>query len=328
MASATMRFNQCQPGLDPGETAARYQATLDLVEYGERHGFSRASLEEHHGADDGWSPSPLITAAAIFGRTESVRVIISALLIPLHDPVRIAEDIAVLDLLSGGRVTVIAGLGYRPSEYAAHDKSWEGRGRLMDEAVDAMLKAWTGDPFEFRGATVRVTPRSVTQPHPTLMIGGSHRVSARRAVRFGLPLYLPSHRPDLKAYYDEQCAAAGVKGFCVMPPARTTQIHVAEDPDKAWAELGRYFLHEATTYASWQTADKTSAVHSHATTLDELRAEGIYAVLTPEECVDLAHAGGESFRGFTMHPLVGGMPIEEAWRSVILCAEQVLPKVA
>jgi alkanesulfonate monooxygenase SsuD/methylene tetrahydromethanopterin reductase-like flavin-dependent oxidoreductase (luciferase family) len=327
MVSATMRFNQCQPGLDPDETAARYRATLDLIEYGERHGFSRASLEEHHGADDGWSPSPLITAGAIFGRTKSVNVIISALLIPLHDPVRIAEDIAVLDLLSTGRLSVIAGLGYRPSEYAAHGKSWEERGRLMDDAVDAMLKAWTGEPFEFREATVRVTPRPFTQPHPMLMIGGSHKVSARRAARFGLPFFLPSHRPDLKAYYEEQCTAAGVKGFCVMPPARTTQIHVAEDPDKAWAELGRYFLHEATTYAGWQTAEKTSSVHSYATTVDELRAEGIYAVLTPEECVERARADGKSFR-VTMHPLVGGMPIDEAWRSVTLCAEQVLPKVA
>jgi alkanesulfonate monooxygenase SsuD/methylene tetrahydromethanopterin reductase-like flavin-dependent oxidoreductase (luciferase family) len=328
MVRVTMRFNQCQPGLDPGEMAARYQATLDLVEYGEQHGFAAASLEEHHGADDGWSPSPLITAGAIFGRTKTVRVTIGALLLPLHDPVRLAEDIAVLDLLSGGRLIVIGGLGYRPSEYAAHGKSWEERGRLMDEAVDAMLKAWTGEPFEFRGAAVRVTPRPLTQPHPTFMIGGSHKVSARRAARFGLPFFLPSNRPDLKAYYEEQCAAAGVKGLCLMPPAHTTQVHVAEDPDKAWAELGRYFLHEATAYASWQTADKTSAVHSYATTADELRAEGIYAVLTPEECIERAHAGGESFRGFTMHPLVGGMPIDEAWRSVTLLAEQVLPKVA
>jgi alkanesulfonate monooxygenase SsuD/methylene tetrahydromethanopterin reductase-like flavin-dependent oxidoreductase (luciferase family) len=328
MVRVTMRFNQCQPGLDPDETAARYQATLDLVEYGERHGFSTVSLEEHHGAEDGWSPSPLITAGAIFGRTKTVRVTISALLIPLHDPVRIAEDIAVLDLLSGGRLSVIGGLGYRPSEYAAHGQSWEARGRLMDEAVDAMLKAWTGEPFEFRGATVRVTPRPLTRPHPMLMIGGSHKVSARRAARFGLPFFLPSNRPDLKAYYEEQCEAAGVRGFCTMPPARTQQLHVAEDPDKAWADLGRYFLHEATTYASWQTSGKTSAVHSNATTVDELRAEGIYAVLTPDECIEQARAAGEGFRGFTMHPLVGGMPIDEAWRSVTLIAEQVLPKVA
>ena len=328
MVMAMMRFNQCQPGLEPKEMAARYQATLDLAEYGERHGFLTVSLEEHHGADDGWSPSPLVTAGAILGRTKTVLVSISALLVPLHDPLRIAEDIAVLDLLSGGRLVVIGGLGYRPSEYDAHGKSWEDRGRLMDEAVDAMLKAWTGEPFEFRGATVRVTPRPVTQPHPIFMIGGTHKVSARRAARFGLPLMTAANLPELEAYYYERCAAEGVQGFCVMPPTRMSHVHVAEDADKAWAELGPYFLHEATTYAGWQTPGITSAVHSHATTVDELRAEGIYTVRTPDECIEQARAAGDAFGGFSMHPLVGGMPIDEAWRSVTLCAEQVMPKLA
>ena len=65
---------------------------------------------------------------------------VSALLIPLHDPLRIAEDIAVLDLLSGGRLSVIGGIGYRPEEYAAHGKDWKNRGKLMDECVDTLLK--------------------------------------------------------------------------------------------------------------------------------------------------------------------------------------------
>ena len=76
---------------------------------------------------------------------------ISALLVPLHDPLRIAEDIAVLDLMSGGRLLIIGGMGYRPEEYAAHGKDWTNRGKLMDECVDALLKAWTGEPFEYRG---------------------------------------------------------------------------------------------------------------------------------------------------------------------------------
>ncbi|MEP6823655.1 MAG: LLM class flavin-dependent oxidoreductase, partial [Ramlibacter sp.] len=68
-------------------------------------------------------------------------------------------DIAVLDLARGGRLVVTAGSGYRPSEYEAHGKDWAKRGALQDEAIDAMLKAWTGEPFEFRGTTVQVTPR-------------------------------------------------------------------------------------------------------------------------------------------------------------------------
>jgi len=328
MVMAMMRFNQVQPGLEPKEMASRYQATLDLAEYGEKHGFSMVTLEEHHGAPDGWSPSPLITAAGLFGRTRTLAVNLSALLVPLHDPLRIAEDIAVLDLMSGGRFTFIAGVGYRPSEYAAHGKSWADRGKLMDEAVDTMLKAWTGEPFSYRGTTVQVTPRPLTQPHPTMLIGGTAKVSARRAARFGLPFMPAANMPELEAYYYEQCTEAGAQGFCVMPPEHMAHVHVAEDPDKAWTELGRYILHEATTYASWQTSDIRSAVHSHATTVDELRAEGIYTIVTPEECVERSRAAGEGFGGLAMHPLVGGMPIDEGWRSVTLCAEQVIPKLA
>ena len=85
-----------------------------MAGYADEHGFTMLTLEEHHGIDDGYCPSPLVMAGLIFGRTKNVAVTISALLTPLHDPLRIAEDIAVLDLASGGRLTVIAGIGYRP----------------------------------------------------------------------------------------------------------------------------------------------------------------------------------------------------------------------
>ena len=112
-------------------------------------------------------------------------------MLPLHDPLRVAEDLAVLDLASGGRVAVTLGVGYRPEEYAAHGKSWADRGTLMDEAVATLLAAWTGEPFDYRGTTVRVTPVPRTKPHPTIMIGGSARPGARRAARFGLPFAPP-----------------------------------------------------------------------------------------------------------------------------------------
>ena len=74
-------------------------------------------LSDNHGTDDGFCPSPLVVAAAMAGRTSSIGINVAALLVPLHDPLRLAEDIAVLDLLCGGRVSIVAGLGYRPEEY-------------------------------------------------------------------------------------------------------------------------------------------------------------------------------------------------------------------
>ncbi len=149
-----------------------------------------------------------------------------------------------------------------------------------------MLKAWTGEPFEYRGTTVQVTPRPFTQPHPTLMLGGSSKVAVRRAARFGLPYLPPANLPELEAYYYEQCAEHGTQGFCAMPPEHTAMTFVAEDPERVWRDLGHHFFEESSTYSSWQPPGQTSSVHSHATNVEELRAEGIYEVVTPAELVD------------------------------------------
>ena len=187
-----------------------------------------------------------------------------------------------------------------------------------------MLKAWTGEPFEYRGTTVRVTPRPFTQPHPTLMLGGSSKVAVRRAARFGLPYLPPANLPELEAYYYEQCAEFGTQGFCAMPPEHTAMTFVAEDPERAWRDLGHHFFEESSTYAAWQPPGQTSSVHSHATSVDELRAEGIYEVVTPAELVDRLKDGGRSAT-CALHPLVGGMPIDEGWSSLRLYVEEVLP---
>ena len=308
MPLSLLRFNLVDPTLDATAMADRYRAMLDMAVHADQHSFFMATFEEHHGADDGWSPTPLINAATVLARTTNLAASISALLLPLHDPIRVAEDHAVIDLMSGGRLTTILGLGYRPSEYALHGRDWDGRGARMDHCVETLLKAWTGEPFEYTGATHRVTPVPVTKPHPMVMIGGTSKVAARRAARFGLPLSTAAHLPDLEAYYYEKCAEYGTQGFCAMPGADTAMVHVATDPDKAWAELGHHLLHEARTYASWQTPDISSAVHSTATTPDQLRAEGIYQILTPAEAV--------TREAVVLHPLCGGMPLDAAWASL------------
>ncbi len=322
-----MRFNMVMPEPERAENARRHQAMLEMVRYADANGFSGVTLEEHHGAFNGWSPSPLVLAGLVFGASQKLQVTLSALLVPLHDPLRIAEDIAVLDLASGGRLVVIAGIGYRPEEYVAHGKDWAARGALMDEAITAMRQAWTGEPFEYHGHTVCVTPAPMSKPHPMLMLGGTSKIAARRAARFGLPFFAAAQVPGLADYYNEQCATYGTGGFFMAPSASTAMIHVAEDPDAAWAELGHHFLHEATVYAGWQTPDIHSAVHSDATTVEELRAEGTYQVLTPEQCVARCKDMGP-FDALTLHPMCGGMPINAAWSSIRLVAEAVLPEFA
>lgn len=325
MPTAIMRLNFIQPGIEPKEMSARYQAGLEMATWADDHGFMAVSQEEHHGVPNGWSPSPLIGAGAILSRTKNLAVSISALLVPLHDPLRIAEDIAVLDLMAPGRISVIGGIGYRPEEYAAHGKDWKNRGKLMDECIDTMLKAWTGEPFEYHGNTVQVTPKPVSAP-PPLMLGGTSRAAARRAARFGLPMFLAASMPEVETYYYEQCKEHGTQGFAMAPGADFAHHWIADDPDKAWAEVGQYLLHEAALYGSWQTPDISSAVGSHASTVEELRAEGIYTIITPDEAVEMATAGGDAF-SFNMHPLCGGMPIDRGWEFLQIYADKVLPRL-
>jgi alkanesulfonate monooxygenase SsuD/methylene tetrahydromethanopterin reductase-like flavin-dependent oxidoreductase (luciferase family) len=171
-----------------------------------------------------------------------------------------------------------------------------------------------------------VTPQPLTQPHPLLLLGGTSKVSARRAARFGLPFFPAANLPELEAYYYERCAVEGTQGFCIMPPTDISMLFVAEDPDKAWSELGHHFLHEAQTYASWQTPDIRSSVHSHAKTTEDLRREGLYQILSPSECVERAARQGDAAT-FSLHPLCGGMPIERGWECVELFVDAVLPRI-
>src|SRR5438128_12491630 len=106
MTYSVVRFNCIQPGLEPTEMSARYQAFVEMAGYADEHGLQAISLEEHHGADNGWSPSPLVMAGLVFGRTKTIMASINALLLPLHDPIRLREDIAVLDLDNGARIVV------------------------------------------------------------------------------------------------------------------------------------------------------------------------------------------------------------------------------
>ncbi len=318
-----MRFNCIQPGLEPKEMSARYRAFVDMAALADEVGFSIVNFEEHHGADNGWSPSPMMMAGMVAARTTKIGMNFGALLLPLHDPIRVAEDMAVIDLVSGGRISIVVGLGYRPSEYHLHGKDWKGRGKLMDECVQTLLSAWTGEPFEYRGETVRVSPVPFTKPHPILMIGGSGPAAARRAARFGLPLYTAAHLPEVRKLYYEECERLGTKGFCIMPPGMSQHMFVVDDPDQAWATLGHHLWHEASTYASWQTADISSAAHSHATTFDEFKAEGLYQFVTVDEAVESARRTGTTL----LHPLCGGMPVDTAWDMFQRYVDQVWPLV-
>src|SRR5712691_2392502 len=164
MISVAVRYDLRVPASASTTHAAQYAACLEQCAWADERGLDFVVLSEHHGVDDGYLPAPLTLAAAIAGRTTRININIAALLVPLHDPVRLAEELAVLDLASGSRVGFVAGLGYREEEFAMAGVDRKARGRLLEEYVQVLRQAWTGEPFEWRGRTIRVTPKPRSEP--------------------------------------------------------------------------------------------------------------------------------------------------------------------
>jgi hypothetical protein len=114
--------------------------------------------------------------------------------------------------------------------------------------------------------------------------------------------------PEIEAHYYEKCTEYGTNGFAMAPPASFYHVFFAEDVDQGWADMGDFLLHEAVTYSSWQTSDIKSSAHSHATTVAELREEGLYRVMSPAEAVDEAAAAGRALRHLRQHGAICADP--------------------
>lgn len=312
-----MRFDLRNP--TGGDTTARYQAALEMAQWADERGFAVIIVSEHHGSPDGYNPSALMLSAAIAARTRHVAISVSVVPAPLYDPLKLAEDIAVLDHVAAGRASVVLGTGYVPSEFAMFGKDKRHRGRLLDEAIATCFRAWTGEPFEYDGSTVTVTPRPATDPRRLLMVGGNSRPAADRAVRHGLR-FMPSGQVGWD-HFRAARAEAGLKDPGALYSGGTGFLHVAVDPERAWEVVGPAAMHESASYGSWaEEAGQDTGWVRYAST-DEVRASGQYRVLTPDELV----AEADGF--VSLHPLMGGLPVDEAWSSLRLIETEVMPQL-
>jgi alkanesulfonate monooxygenase SsuD/methylene tetrahydromethanopterin reductase-like flavin-dependent oxidoreductase (luciferase family) len=318
-----MRHDFRAPAFGPASTRDIYAAALEQYEWADRNGFDLLVLSEHHGIDDGWQPAPLTMAGVVLGRTRQARLMVSAAILPLHDPVRVAEQIAVLDNSAPGRLWVVVGAGYRVEEFEMAGLEHAARGKILEEYVGVLLQAWQGEPFEWRGRTVTVTPKPATTPHPMLLVGGGVPAAARRAARLRLPMLPMNTDQVVRDAYADEGRRVGYKGL-VVETVGPTFVHVADDPDRAWSEIAPYVLYEAQTYASYQTPGQHSTPGVKAETVDDLRASPQFVVGTPEQVrarLQQVPADGS----VTFSPLAGGLPPDLSWASLELFAAQVLP---
>lgn len=298
--------------------AGLYRDTLDRVQAAERAGIDSVWLSEHHLFDDGYLPQPLTLAAAIAARTSRVRIGTAIVLAALRHPLHLAEQAALVDVLSDGRLELGLGAGFSPAEYDAFGVDLAQRFRLTDEALVTVRDALAN----------RVTPPPVQQPVP-MWLGYQGPRGARRAGRLGAGLL--SLLPELLEPYRAGLAEGGHDPDSARMGGML-DIIVADDPPAALAALLPYYAHQLNSYRA--AATPLGDTPPTPVTVDQLaagrRGEGRIpglTVLTPAEAVT---AIGERTAGLPVQHVylwasVAGMPDELADRHVELLCTQVIP---
>jgi alkanesulfonate monooxygenase SsuD/methylene tetrahydromethanopterin reductase-like flavin-dependent oxidoreductase (luciferase family) len=307
----TMRFDMRTP--DGGvPTPALYDAAIEVCAWAETRGAIIAVLSEHHATEDGHLPSPLMLASAIAARTKALNILIAAATLPLYQPVRLAEDMSVLDNLSHGRVAYAFGIGHRPEEYEHMGVDSRYRGRVADENLALLLELLRGDPVVIDGRRIHVTPAPATKGGPRIMIAGGSKAAAKRAGRHGLGFIAYVDSPDLRTTFEAESLDHGHEpGPAQFPDGRSaTAVFVADDVDRAWDEIGAYLLHDARMAAAYRHGDESVASITRADSVAELRsARSAYDVVTIDEAIRRISSGVV----LALHPLCGGMPPAVAW---------------
>ncbi len=335
----------CQryPG-DPRTERDVYHEMLELTQEAERVGFDSIWCAEHHFLDDGYLPSPFVFFAAVAARTERLRFGTSILQAPLHNPLRIAEDAAVLDLVSDGRLTVGVGQGWRAEEFDGFGVPLRGRHRRLEEEVLTLRQAWSSGYVSAGSEPVSVTPKPARAGGPPVFIGASAEPAVRRAGRvadgflasalgvneaLGLgPELTPARFAEHVRWIKEELEAAnrdvGEFTFCVSLPT------LVFDDEALWELARGYHYYTAWRYPQIATerrrrqSDEMPAITPAADA--ELRDCAM--VGPPQLIVERIGAFAELVDGpFEFHArmIAPGLPIEVIRESMRRFSSEVIP---
>ncbi len=221
-----------------------YAELMEQIVASESLGYDSIWLTEHHYCEDGYTPSPLVISSAIAQATRKLRVGTNLICLPLHDPIRIAEDAATISILSGGRFDLGVGLGYRQLEFDRVDRKLSHRPSLMEEGVEIIRRAWRGEAINFKGKrffvdNIKVTP--VPENTPKILIGAMVPAAIARAARIG-DGFLCSGILGLQEYTEAAENPSIYAGCWAI---------IAEDPEREAAMLAPHILYQANEYIKW-----------------------------------------------------------------------------
>lgn len=310
--------------------AELYSEALDQIAWAESLGFDSVWTSEHHFTDDGYLPSSLLFLAAAAARTRRVRLGTLILLLPLHHPLRVAEDAAVVDILSNGRLDLGVAAGYRVDEFDAFGVPHGERGRRVDEALAILRAAGLEAPFSAPGpaytfTNVNVTPKPLQRPLPIYM-GGQARPAIRRAAKYGCHL-MPGLGAsyDLVGFYHDALREFG------HDPAQFRIKHFqpmwcCEDPVRGWDDVKAHWQYQHNLYRRWyrEAGDSTAPDIGHADDLPRAN----YFVGTPDQCEAHIRAVQRQLPidEFIFWAAPPGVTVEASNRSVELFAREVAPR--
>lgn len=330
-ARVTVAFDMRSPDWAT-PTAQLYAAAVEMAAYADQAGMDAINLMEHHGSDDGYLPQPFTLAAAMAAVTERIQFSLGAVILPLHDPLIIAEQIAVVDLISNGRLSVIFGAGYVPYEFAMFGKSVKDRAKLLDKGIELILRALDGERFEIANldGTMRpvfVRPLPTKDPRDIVMAGGGVDASARRAARFDIGF--GPMMPQVVDTYLAEVEKLGRKPrqYYRPTPGMPLAVHLCEDPEQGWNALQPHALHVVTEYAKWAAAegDHSNSPFKGLDNAEALKASGLFVAWTPEQLLARI-AAISNLNNVGIQPLLGGLDPAEGWKSLKLFG-QMLPDI-
>jgi alkanesulfonate monooxygenase SsuD/methylene tetrahydromethanopterin reductase-like flavin-dependent oxidoreductase (luciferase family) len=287
--------------------------------------FDGISLTEHHFVDDGYSPSTMALATAVGAVTTRLEITTNIIQLPLHHPLRVAEDALTADIVSGGRFRLGVAAGYRELEFAAYGVPTRERASRMDEGIEVIRRAFTGEPFTFSGRhwqipRITVTPGPIRPGGPPLWVGGTAAPAIDRAARVG-DGFLASQDRHVAAF--RAAAAEAGRPEVGDRTARTARLLVAPDPERAVNDLGPALLHQVNQYIEFGFID-------HAPYDDARQAvkDGHYEVVDADGAVAaLARSGAAGVAEFHFMARLPGESAESGAGRLDYVAAQVLPRV-
>ncbi len=231
-----------------------YRETFRQIERAEELGFNTIWFTEHHFTDDGYLPALMPMAAAVAARTSRLKVGTYVLLAPFYHPLKLAEESAVVDMISNGRLRLGLGQGYALEEFAGFGvKRSERLGRTI-ETIEILKRAWTGERFSYQGkyhsfSDVRILPKPVSQPHPELLWGAAAKKAIVRGAELGMSFATTGDGRSVALYKD----ALKERG---KDPAQFSfvcnqTVYVADSAEQAWADIERPLMYQAELYSRW-----------------------------------------------------------------------------